>query len=74
MTVHSRSNWTLEVLVSEERGQADKQSTQTKTSQSKGENQQQTVSTGIWHQCQDLNPGPTGGRGVPSTLHYPYLP
>ena len=68
-SVRSRSNWNLEMLVFEER---ENRSTQRKTSQSKGENQQQTqptygVDAGSWtlatlvggersHHCATLAP------------------
>ena len=47
--------------------------TRSKTSRSRGENQQQTQPK--WRQCRDLNPGHIGGRKVPlSPLRHPLLP
>ena len=65
----SWSNRNLETLVFKENRR-----TRRKTSQSKGQNQQQTqptcgVDTGIWHR--DLNPGHIGGGQVLSPMPHP---
>ena len=51
-------------------GRGENWSTQGKSSQSKQENQQQTLITHIWRQCRDLNPGHIDGRWVLSPLRY----
>ena len=62
---HSWSNWNLEMLVLR---REENRSTQRKTSQTKGENQQQTQPN---NHCSDLDPGIIGGRQVFSPLPHP---
>ena len=68
VSVRSRSNWNLELLVFGERG---KRSTRRKTSWSKAENQQQTQPT---YRHRGLNPGHIGGRRALSPLRHPCSP
>ena len=58
MSVRSKSNWNLEVLVFKERARKPEYMLR-RTSQSKGENQQQTQPTHIWPQhMPGFEPGP----------------
>ena len=66
MSVLSRSNWNLEVLVYEERGKPDK-------NLSEQGREPTTNSTHIWRRRRDFNPGHIGGRRVLSTLRHPCL-
>jgi len=68
--VHSRSNWNLEVLVFEERGN---RSTLKKNLSEQGW-EPKTNSTHIWHRDRDSTPGHIGGRHALSPLPHPCSP
>ena len=70
MSVRSRSNWNLEMLVFEERGKPE----YPEKNLSEQGREPTTNSTHIWRRRQDLNPGHIGGRRVLSTLRHPLLP
>ena len=70
VSVRSRSNWNLEVLVFEERG---KREYPEKNLSEQGR-EPTTNSTHIWRRRQDLNPGHIGGRRVLSPLRHPCSP
>ena len=57
MSVHSRSNWNLEVLVFKERGKLE----YLEKNLSEERREPETNSTHIWRRCQDSNLGHTGG-------------
>ena len=67
MSVRSRSNWNLDVLVFKERGKPEYR----EKNLSKQGREPTTTSTHIWHRCQDLNQGHNGGRRVLSALCQP---
>ena len=67
MSVRSRSNWNLEMLVFEERGKLE----YLEKNLSEQRREPTTNSTQIWCQHQDSNPGWIGGRWVLSSLHHP---
>ena len=64
MSISSRLNWNLIVLVFEERGKPK----YPENNLLKQRREQTTNSTHIWCQHRDLNPGHIGGRRVPSPL------
>ena len=66
MSVHSRSNWNLEVLVFNERRKPD----YAEKNLSEQSREPTTNSTHIWHQHQVSNLGHIGGRRVLSPLHH----
>ena len=70
VSVRSRSNWNLKVLVFEERG---KPGYPEKNLSEQGR-EPTTNSTHIWRGCQDSNPGHIGGRRVLSPLRHPCSP
>ena len=70
MSVGSRSNWNLEVLVFEERGKPE----YPEKNLSGQRREPKTNSTHIWLRRRDLNPGHIGGRRALSPLHHPLLP
>ena len=70
MSVRSKSNWNLKVLVFKERGKLEYP---VKNPSEQGR-EPTTNSTHIWRQRQDSNQGCIGGRGVLSPLHYPCSP
>ena len=65
MSVRSRSNWNLEVLVFKERGKPE----YPEKNLSEQRREPTTNSIHIWHQRQDLNPGHIGGKPVFSLRH-----
>ena len=67
MSVRSRSNWNLKVLVFKERGKPEYPE---KNLWEQGR-EPTTNSTHIWRRRQDSNPGHIGGRRVLSPLRYP---
>ena len=69
MSVYSRSNWNLKVLVFKERGKPE----YPEKNLSEQGREPTTNSTHIWRRCQDSNLGHIGGRRVPSPLHHPCL-
>ena len=69
MSVRSRSNWNLEVLVFEERGTPE----YPQKNLLEQRREPVTTSTDIWWRRRDLNPGHIGGRPVLSPLHQPPL-
>ena len=70
MSVGSRSNWNLEVLVFEERGKPE----YPEKNLSGQRREPKTNSTHIWLRRRDLNPGHIGGRRALSPLRHPLLP
>ena len=70
MSVRSRSNWNLEMLVFKDRGKPE----YLEKNPSEQMRAPTTNSTHIWLQHQDLNPGHTGGRWVLSPLRHPCYP
>ena len=67
MSVRSRSNWNLEMLVFEERGKLE----YPEENLLEQRREPTTNSTQIWCQCQDSNSGRIGRRWVLSPLHHP---
>ena len=67
MSVRSRSNWNLEVLVFEERGKPE----YPEKNLSEQGREPTTNSTHIWRRRRDLNPGHIAGRRVLSLLRHP---
>ena len=67
MSVCSRSNWNLEVLVFEERGKPE----YPEKNLSEQGREPTTNSTHIWRRRRDLNPGHIAGRRVLSLLRHP---
>ena len=67
MSVHSRSNWNLDLLVFKDRGKPK----YLEKNPSEQRRAPTTNSTHIWLQHRDLNPGHTGGRWVLSPLCHP---
>ena len=67
MSVRSRSNWNLEVLVFEERGKPE----YPEKNLSEQGREPTTNSTHIWRRRRDLNPGHIAGRRVLSPLRHP---
>ena len=70
VSVHSRSNWNLEVLVFEERGKPE----YLEKNLSEQRREPTTNSIHIWQRRWDLNPGHIGGRRVLSPLRHPCFP
>ena len=70
VSVRSRSNWNLEVLVFEERGKPD----YSEKNLSEQGREPTTNSTHRWRWRQDLNPGHVGGRRVLSQLQHSHEP
>ena len=70
VSVRSRSNRNLEVLVFKERGKLEYP---VKNLLEQGR-EPTTISTHIWRRHQDLNPGHIGGRRVLSPLRHPCSP
>ena len=66
-SMHSRSNWNLDMLVFEERGKPDYLG----KNLSEQRREPTTNSTQTWCRRQDSNPGRIGGRWVLSPLHHP---
>ena len=71
VTVRSRSNWNLEMLIFVEGG---KRMNPEKNSRSKDENQQQNQTTYDAELVRESNSGHTGGRQVLSPLRHPCSP
>ena len=67
MSVRSRSNWNLEVLVFEEREKPE----YPEKNLSEQRREPTTNSTHIWRRRRDLNPGHIAGRRVLSLLRHP---
>ena len=67
VSVRSRWNWNLEVLVFEERGKPD----YPEKNLSEQGREPTTNSTHIWRRRRDLKPGHIGGRRVLSPLRHP---
>ena len=67
MSVNSRSNWNLEMLVFEQRGKLE----YLEKNLLQQRREPTTNSTQIWCQRQDSNPGRISGRWVLSPLHHP---
>ena len=67
MSMHSRSNWNLDVLVFKERWKLK----YTEKNLKEQGTEPTITSTNIWHQHQDSNLGHSGERRVPSPLHHP---
>ena len=67
VSVRSRSNWNLELLIFEERGKPG----YPKKNLSERRRKSTTNSTHIWRGHRDLNPGPIGGRRLLSPLRHP---
>ena len=70
MSVRSRSNWNLKVLVFKERGKPE----YPEKNLSEQGREPTTNSTQIWRRRQDSNPGHIGGRRVLSPLRHPCSP
>ena len=70
MSVRSRSNWNLKVLVFKERGKLE----YPEKNLSEQGREPTTNSTHISHRRQDSNPGYISGRQVLSPLHHPCSP
>ena len=70
MSVRSRSNWNLKVLVLKERGKPE----YPEKNLSEQGREPTTNSTHIWRRRQDTNPGHIGGRQALSPLRHPCSP
>ena len=70
MSVRSRSNWNLKVLVFKERGKPE----YPEKNLSEQGREPTTNSTHIWRRRQDSNPGHIGGRRALSPLRHPCSP
>ena len=70
MSVRSRSNWNLEVLVFEERGKPK----HLEKNLSEQGREPTTNSTQIWRRRREFNPGHIGERQALSPLRHPLLP
>ena len=70
VSVRSRSNWNLKVLVFKERGKPE----YPEKNLSEQGREPTTNSTHIWRRRQDSNPGHIGGRRVLSPLRHPCSP
>ena len=70
MSVRSRTNWNLKVLVFKERGKPE----YPEKNLSEQGREPTTNSTHIWRRHRDLNPGHIGGRQVLSPLRHPCSP
>ena len=70
MSVHSRSNWNLEMLVFEERGKPE----YPEKNLSEQSREPTTNSTHIWRRVRESNPSHIGGRRALSPLHHPCSP
>ena len=70
VSVRSKSNWNLEVLVFKEKGKLE----YPEKNLSEQRREPTTNSTHIGRRCRGSNPGHIGGRRVLSPLRHPLLP